>query len=231
MLRLDKYICESTELTRNEAKKLLKMGLVTVDDSVVKNSAMKVHEDQIVAIEGEEISPRGLRYIMLHKPENFICSNVDEIHPSINHLIDLDKAFELNTVGRLDVDTTGLVLLSDDGKWSHQITSPKKSCPKCYQVVTATQISEEQIKLLEEGVLLRGEDEPTKPAKVEKVTDYQILLTISEGKYHQVKRMLAAVGNKVVELHRISIGSIELDSELEEGQWRYLTEEEIQSVF
>ena len=214
-----------------EAKKLLKMGLVTVDGLVVKSGALKVLEGQSVSIDGEEISPRGLRYIMLYKPENFICSNVDEVHPSVNHLIDIDKAFDLKTVGRLDVDTTGLVLLTDDGKWSHQITSPKKSCPKCYQVVTASPIEDEQIEHLEKGVMLKGEELPTKPAIVSKVTEFQILLTIQEGKYHQVKRMLAAVGNKVIELHRQSIGSISLDPNLEEGQWRYLTEQEIQSVF
>lgn len=226
-MRLDKYICKSSELSRSEAKRLLKSGLVTVDNVVVKKGDFQVSEEGNVAVNGESLSVIGTRYIMAYKPEDMICSNVDEVHPSILHLFDVEKVGELKIAGRLDVDTTGLVLLSDDGKWTHNITSPNKQCKKVYRVVLQEPLNDEMKKQLEAGVQLHGENELTKPAQVEQLELHVMLLTIVEGKYHQVKRMCAAVGNKVIELHRQQIGSITLDDNLEEGEWRYLTEQEI----
>lgn len=229
-MRLDKYICESTELTRSEAKKWLKQGDITVDDKVVKSGNFKVPEGAVVAYDGQVLELRKTRYIMLNKPKEFISSNVDEVYPSLLHLIDLDKAFDLHIAGRLDADTTGLVLLTDDGKWSHNITSPKKGCKKRYRVELADPVEDDYEQQLTEGVMLNGETEPTKPAALKVINEHEVLLTISEGKYHQVKRMFAALGNKVDELHRESIGGITLDEELAFGEWRYLTEAEINSI-
>lgn len=226
-MRIDKYICKSTELTRNEAKKLLKGGEVRVDDEVVKNGAFKVADEAEVSIEGEIISLIGQRYIMMNKPQDTICSNVDEVHPSLLHFLEIDRAFELHIAGRLDADTTGLVLITDDGKWSHNITSPKKHCEKTYRVWLAEPITDDVITQLAEGVQLHGENELTLPAKVDVIDSQEVLLTIVEGKYHQVKRMFAAVGNHVEALHRERIGDITLDDELMLGEWRYLTEQEI----
>jgi 16S rRNA pseudouridine516 synthase len=229
-MRLDKFICSATELSRNEAKKLLKSSQITVDQAVVKSGSFKVPEEAVVALDGQEIHIRKSRYIMLNKPENFICSTVDELHPSVLHLLEVDKAFDLHIAGRLDADTTGLVLITDDGHWSHQITSPKKACAKRYLVELAEPIEPDAIELFKQGIELRSEKQPTKPAKLEIIAKHQVLLTITEGKYHQVKRMFAAIGNKVVALHREQIGEIELDENLEPGQWRYLTEQEVNSV-
>ncbi|QOL25146.1 16S rRNA pseudouridine(516) synthase RsuA [Thalassotalea sp. LPB0316] len=226
-MRLDKFICKSTELTRNDAKKLLKAKLVTVNDQVTTSAACKLGEGDVVKIEEEVISLIGHRYIMLNKPEEMICSTTDEVYPSILHLIDVERVFDLHIAGRLDVDTTGLVLITDDGKWSHNITSPNKGCQKTYRVITRVDITDDMVSALEQGVELHNEKAMTKPAMVEVIDSRQMLLTISEGKYHQVKRMLAAVGNKVIELHREKIGSISLDTTLDFGQWRYLTEDEI----
>jgi len=229
-MRLDKYICKSTELTRNEAKKLLKTGLVKVNDEVVKNGALQVGENCRVSVEGQELIRRTARYIMMFKPLDTICSNVDEVHPSVLHFLDVDKAFDLHIAGRLDVDTTGLVLITDDGQWSHQITSPRKTCPKRYRVWLDEPIAPEVAAQFAHGVQLKGESRLTQPAQLEVIDDKEVLLTIAEGKYHQVKRMFAAVGNHVVGLHREKIGDITLDEQLEPGQWRYLTEQEIASV-
>ncbi len=227
-MRLDKFICKSTELTRSEAKKLLKMGEVTVNGEVIKNGATQVHENNDISIDGQRLTARESRYIIFHKPADTICSNVDEIYPSILHYIDVDKAFDLHIAGRLDADTNGLVLITDDGRWSHNIISPKKHCEKIYRVWLRDEIKAEVADLFAHGVQLQGEKGLTKPAKLEVVSAKEVLLTITEGKYHQVKRMFAAVGNKVLGLHREQIGQVAL-AELPLGEWRYLTSEEVDS--
>jgi 16S rRNA pseudouridine516 synthase len=138
---------------------------------------------------------------------------------------------ELHFAGRLDVDTTGLVLLTDDGKWSHRITSPKHKCDKTYYVWLADPVGEDYAERFKQGIELRNEREATLPAKLDVITEHEVRLTIREGKYHQVKRMFAALGNKVEALHRERIGDIVLDEELEPGEYRYLTEQEINSVY
>lgn len=230
-MRIDKFICKSTELTRSEAKKLLKMGEVRVNGEVIKNSATQVHENNSVTVDGAELTARSSRYIMMHKPLDTICSNVDEVYPSLLHYIEVDKAFDLHIAGRLDADTTGLVLVTDDGRWSHNIISPKKECTKVYRVNLRNAIlPEKSVELIERfksGLQLQGEDQLTLPAILDIINEKEVLLTITEGKYHQVKRMFAAVGNKVVGLHRQQIGKINLDVEL--GTWRYLTNDEVNS--
>ncbi len=229
-MRLDKFICKSTELTRTEAKKLLKTGLVQVNGEVVKNGASQVHENNSITVEGQELTARQSRYIMFHKPVDTICSNVDEVYPSLFHFIDVDKAFDMHVAGRLDADTTGLVLITDDGRWSHNIISPKKSCVKTYRVWLRDAIDESVIETFKHGVQLQNEQGLTRPAVLEIIAEKEVLLSITEGKYHQVKRMFAAVRNKVVGLHREQVGEIKLDDELAQGQWRYLTQAEVLSV-
>lgn len=239
-MRLDKFICKSTELTRNEAKKVLKGGEVKVNGEVAKSPAMQVHENNTITIDGQELTARGSRYYILHKVQDTICSNVDEVYPSILHFIEVDRAFDLHIAGRLDADTTGLVLITDDGRWSHNVISPKKQCPKTYRVWLRDEIPDENLAELvskfETGIQLQGEDSLTRPAELIRVesndlideTCFQseVLLTITEGKYHQVKRMFAGVGNRVVGLHREQIGDIRL-GDLAPGEWRELTNEEI----
>lgn len=225
-MRIDKFICKSTELTRNEAKKVLKSGEVRVNGEVVKNPATQVHENNTVDIDGQELTPRTSRYIMVHKPLDTICSNVDEVYPSILHYVEVDKAFDLHIAGRLDADTTGLVIVTDDGRWSHNIISPKKECNKVYRVWLRNPVEESAIEQFKYGVQLQGEEGLTKPGILDIIEPQEVLLTITEGKYHQVKRMFAAIGNKVVGLHREQIGCVEL-ADLPLGEWRYLTEQEV----
>ena len=229
-MRLDKYLCESTELSRAEAKRLLRGGDVTCNGKAIKTGNFKVPEGAEIKLEGRLLSLRGLRYIMLNKPLDYISSTTDGDHPSVLNLLDVDKASSLHIAGRLDVDTTGLLLITDDGQWSHKVTSPKKVCGKRYQVQLADPINEEAAEALVRGVELRSEKTLTKPAQLEILSPTVVLLTITEGKYHQVKRMFAATGNKVVNLHREQIGDIELDDQLQPGEWRYLTDAEMRSV-
>ncbi|WP_299793556.1 16S rRNA pseudouridine(516) synthase RsuA [uncultured Shewanella sp.] len=229
-MRLDKFICESTSLTRSLAKKALHRGDVTCDGEVVKNAGFKVTDAHTICLEGEQLSVVGPRFIMLNKPVDTICSTIDEVYPSVLGLLDIEKPEDLHIAGRLDADTTGLVLITNDGQWSHKITSPRKECGKRYLLEVAESLDSSLIDEFAKGLQLNNEDGLTKPAILEILTPHKARLTITEGKYHQVKRMLAAVGNRVTALHRECVGKIELDEELEPGEWRYLTDEEIDSV-
>ncbi|WNC67268.1 16S rRNA pseudouridine(516) synthase RsuA [Thalassotalea nanhaiensis] len=229
-MRLDKYICRCTELSRSDAKKYLKRGAVKVADEVIKDPGFQVYEESVVTFNCNRLTFAAARYIMLYKPADCICSNVDELYPSVLHLVEVDRAFDLHIAGRLDADTTGLVLITDDGQWSHKITSPKKECNKRYRVQLSKPIPENAAERFAEGVQLQNEPKLTKPALLEVLGEKEALLTISEGKYHQVKRMFAAIGNRVIGLHREQIGDIELDPDLSLGEWRYLTEAEVNSI-
>ncbi|MFV7772033.1 16S rRNA pseudouridine(516) synthase RsuA [Shewanella marisflavi] len=229
-MRLDKFISESTPLTRSLAKKALHRGEVSVNGKIIKDGSFKVKETDSVCLDGEPISPIGPRFIMLHKPLDTLCSTIDEVYPSVLNLVDLPQKDDLHIAGRLDADTTGLVLITSDGQWSHRVTSPKRECGKTYLVQLADPLKEEWVEEFAKGIALRSEDGLTKPAQLTLLDSHQARLTITEGKYHQVKRMFAAVGNKVVKLHRESIGEIVLDDTLAPGEWRYLTPAEIASV-
>jgi 16S rRNA pseudouridine516 synthase len=226
-MRLDKFICSSIDTSRIEAKRAIGRGKVTINGQVVKSPATKVKEDDDVRLKETQLKIISERYIMLNKPANFICSTQDEVHPCVLSLVDIEKPQSLHIAGRLDVDSTGLVLITDDGKWSHAITSPKKECGKRYRVELAEPVEDCAVQLFAQGIQLRNEINLTRPAKLEIIAPHEVVVTLSEGKYHQVKRMFAALENKVVELHREAIGHIELDKDLAPGEWRYLTDEEI----
>lgn len=227
--RLDKFLCDNSPLTRSLAKKAINKGQVTVNQQITINPASKVKPQDTIALNDQIIDVIGLRYIMLNKPTNYICSTIDEQYPSVLRLIDIEQSEKLHIAGRLDADTTGLVLITDDGQWSHNVTSPNKQCSKTYQVTLAEPIDANATAQFEQGIQLKGEKHLTKSAKLEIITPTQVNLTIGEGKYHQVKRMFAAIGNKVVKLHRHRIGGVELDEQLPVGQWRFLTDEQISS--
>jgi len=226
-MRLDKFICKSTELTRAEAETALRDDQVSVDGKIYNNGAAQVHETHVVKLNDMTLTPRPFRYLLMHKLANTLCSNIDESHPSIFNDIDIDKKSDLHIVGRLDADTTGLVLITDDGSWTFKIITPTAQCEKVYRVQLRDAITHEAILELEEGLILQGTDRPTLPAKIKVVTPQEVLLTLTQGKFHQVKRMFRAVGNRVKGLHREKIGQVTLD--VEPGQWRYLTDDEIHS--
>lgn len=229
-MRLDKFIAEQTGLTRSQAAKALKNGVVSVNEEIEKSGARKVSAEDTIRYEGELLEwLEGGQYFMLYKPQGYVCSHDDGEYPTVFQFFDYPLMNKLHTAGRLDVDTTGLVLLTDDGQWSHRITSPKHHCEKTYLVTLADPVEAFYAQQLAEGILLRGEKEPCLPAKMEILDDYNVNLTISEGRYHQVKRMFAALGNKVEALHRWRIGDIVLDESLEEGEYRALSDKEIRS--
>ncbi len=226
-MRLDKYLCKSTDLTKPEAIERIHNGEVSVNGEVVLDESTQVHESNAILLNSDALTLREFRYILMHKPAGTICSNIDEVYPSLFNYLELEKASELHIAGRLDADTTGLVLITDDGRWSFNITLPTKSCKKVYRVTLSRDIKDDVADKFKAGILLQGEQKPTRPAELEVITSKQVLLTITEGKFHQVKRMFAAVGNRVVGLHREQIGGVRLD--VEAGQWRYLTKDEVSS--
>ncbi len=172
----------------------------------------------------------GQLYLMLNKPAGLLSATTDAAQPVVTDLLPDDLAARVHPVGRLDLDTTGLLLLTSDGQWSHCITSPRHHCPKTYRITLAEPLSDEGQRQLESGLQLRNDDNATRPAAVERLSDRIVDLTITEGRYHQVKRMVAAVGNHVEALHRHRIGSLSLDDSLATGAFRHLTDPEIRGL-
>ena len=230
-MRLDKFVCKSTDLSRAKAVECIRAGKVVVNSVAVLVESVQVHENNTIMLNGELLKPREFRYLVIHKPANTICSNIDEAYPSLFSALDIERSDELHVAGRLDADTTGLVLATDDGRWSFDIIRPQKHCKKVYRVGLSQAIEETQIIELTTqfaaGLQLQGEEVLTRPAQLNILSPNEVLLTITEGKFHQVKRMFASIGKRVVSLHREKIGEVSLDVEL--GAWRYLTAVEVAS--
>jgi 16S rRNA pseudouridine516 synthase len=200
---------------------------LAVDGVPALDPAAKLAEGAAVTLDGAPVGPRGPRYLMLHKPAGCVCAARDGRHPTVLDLLPVAERSGLHVVGRLDLDVTGLVLLTSDGAWSHRVSAPRRRCPKTYLADLAQPIADAALEVLRRGLRLRGEEEDTRPAAVERLAPDRVRLTVTEGRYHQVKRMFAAVGNRVLALHRERVGPVALDPALAPGAWRALTEEEV----
>lgn len=229
-MRLDKYLAAVTDLSRSDAKRVIKEGDVAVDGQIVTDPQFTVAGTAVVTLAGASLRSAAPRYFMLHKPEGYVCATRDRQHSTVLELLDEDNLEALHIAGRLDIDTTGLVLLTDDGQWSHRITAPRRDCDKTYWLQTAEPIAATAVAHFERGLFLHAEKTRLKPAYLEILDAHTARLRISEGKYHQVKRMFGALGNAVVRLHRERIGAIALDPALAPGEYRALTAAEIASV-
>ena len=225
-MRLDKFLCDTAGLTRTEAKNAVKKGQIAVNGQVQKAADFKVKENtDTVTFQGRPLSYAAFHYYILHKPAGVITATEDKKESTVMDILREEKVKNLFPVGRLDKDTEGLLLITDDGELAHNLLSPKKHVDKEYLVKVRDSISEDDCRKLSEGVDI-GDEKPTAPAKVERVAEKEILLTIREGRFHQVKRMLQAVGNEVLYLKRLSMGSLRLPKDLEKGAYRPLSEEE-----
>jgi 16S rRNA pseudouridine516 synthase len=229
-LRLDKYISNATDLSRTDVKKLIKAGQVSIDDEQAQSGSLKITDDQEIAIEGSIIQLMTTRYFMMNKPAGVVSATKDHNNPTALDLIYEHRNEQLQIAGRLDIDTTGLLLITDDGQWNHIVTSPRTDCKKIYLVELENPVGKDYQRKLEAGIALEGEKRRCLPATMEVIDDHHIRLCISEGKYHQVKRMMISLGNQVASLHRLQIGGIELDPDLEPGDYRPLTDDEIASI-
>ena len=230
MIRLDKFLCEMEIGTRSQVKDMIKKGQVSVDGEVIKKADFKFDEKTTrVCVNEKEISYQKFFYYMLNKPAGVVSATTDNHDKTVLDLLKEAPGKDLFPVGRLDKDTEGLLLITNDGELSHNLLSPKKHVEKTYLVKTAESVTTDMIQALEKGVDI-GEEKITLPAKVKVLEDKEMELTITEGKFHQVKRMLKAVNNEVVYLKRLSMGSLLLDANLELGEYRPLTEMELSEL-
>ena len=230
LVRLDKFLCDMELGTRSEVKAFLKKGFVTVDGIIQKSPDFKIDPDtHEIAFQGKVLTYQEFYYYMLHKPAGVITATEDKVQKTVMSLLGEDARKDLFPVGRLDKDTEGLLLLTNDGELSHALLSPRKHVPKTYFVEVPQKLDLGQIEALGQGVDI-GDDKKTLRAMVEILDDTHIHLTICEGRYHQVKRMLQAVGSEVLYLKRVTFGALVLDETLEKGSYRALTEEEITAL-
>lgn len=227
-MKLSRFLYHSTRQGKKSVRRLLAAGRVTVDGQVEKNSQHEVGEFTLVALDGETLRQETAVYIMLNKPAGYLSATTDPEHPTVMELIDVPQT--LHIAGRLDRASTGLLILTNDGKWSRLLTEPKEAVPKTYLVTTAEIIVPETVAHFQNGIYFAYEDLTTQPAELEIIADKEARVTIYEGRYHQVKRMFHAVGNKVTSLHRERVGNIYLDPDLEEGTYRHLEPGEISTL-
>lgn len=229
-MRLDRFLSQSTGLSRAEARKALRRGAVTVDAVVERAADRPLADGSRVELDGRPVGAPGPRYFMLHKPAGVVCATADRSQRTVVALLAEPRPEALHPVGRLDRDATGLVLLTDDGQWSHGITAPRRHRDKIYRVRLAEPMAAGAVERFGTGLLLKGEAAPTLPAELELLAPDQARVVLREGRYHQVKRMFAALGNRVVALHRESIGGVALDPALAPGQYRALTAGEVEAL-
>ena len=227
--------------TRRVCAGLIQQGFVAVGDEIIADTAMEfIAEGLRFSVQGVAWPYCEKAYLMLHKPAGHECSQKPSMYPSIYTLLPAPirqrgggAAAGVQAVGRLDQDTTGLLLLSDDGKFIHRMSSPRHHVPKVYEVIAKHPVDDAQIQKLLKGVVLDDDPKPVRAAACRQTGASQLSLTLTEGKYHQVKRMMAAVGNRVEEvggLHRSQIGALVLPADLLPGQWRWLSADDLQAI-
>ena len=235
MIWLDKYLSEMGAGTRQEVKQYIRKGRVMVDGETALRPEMKVDETKVcVTLDEHKIGYASYVYYMMNKPAGVVSATEDKKEKTVIDLIEGQKRKDLFPVGRLDKDTVGLLLITNDGALAHRLLSPKHHVDKCYFAKVQGKVTKEDIHAFEKGVDIGTPEEPemTMPAKLEIINSdeiSEIRLTIQEGKFHQVKRMFQAVGKEVIYLKRERMGSLCLDESLEEGGYRMLTEEELKN--
>lgn len=227
-MRIDKYLSHLNYGTRTEVKKILKSRIVTVNEKIVTDAKYQVNNEDVVKINGEQLFYEEFVYLLYNKQKGTICANEDSINETVFEYIDHPQVKQLFCVGRLDKDTTGVLLITNDGKLSHKLLSLKNHVEKVYIATLEKPFDKKYIKEIEKGIFI-NDFEQTAPAKIEILTDNKVKITICEGKYHQIKRMMHACDNEVVELERILFGNLSYEG-VEEGTYRNLTDTEIERL-
>lgn len=227
-VRIDKLLSDYQFGSRNDIKQMIKEHRIFHNHMLVMNAQQKVEYESTITVDDIDYRFSEHVYLMLNKPKGYECSH-DSQHPTVYDLIPLPYPKSLFTVGRLDIDTTGLLLLSTDGDWAHRITAKKNQSTKTY-LVTLNELVDERINRLNQPIILEPEGKVL-AKEINVINEYQILLSITDGKYHQVKRMMHATGYEVIDLSRVKIGSLVLDEHLDYGRMRNLTNEEKNLVF
>ena len=229
MERLDKIISNRTGISRKDAKAAIYSGKVTVSGNIIRSSDFKVSENDEIFLEGKKISGNAHIYIVLNKPKGYVSATEDPEQKTVIELVPPELFRNgIFPAGRLDKDTTGLMIITDDGDFAHRILAPRKHVPKKYAVTIDLPVTEEMAKGFENGIELS--DGVCKSAKLFKTGEYTCEVTLSEGRYHQIKRMFGCFGAKVTELHRLSMGGFSLPENLLPGECRELTENELSLI-
>lgn len=230
-MRIDKYIANCGYASRRDVKKLIKQGIVTVNGEVCKKAEAQVDENSVVCVNGEQLVYREFVYLMLNKPQDYVSAVFDKKYPVVTDLVDEEYAhFEVFPVGRLDIDTEGFLILTNDGQFAHEMTSPKKNVYKRYFARVDKPMEESDIEEFAKGMEFK--EFTAKSARLE-ITDNpcEVYIEIAEGKFHQVKRMCERVGKNVVYLKRVAIGNVGLDESLPLGGVRELTSQELDMLY
>ena len=227
-MKLSRFLYHHTSHGKNDVRRILAAGRVTVDGKVERDSQSDIGDFTQVTLDDRVLRDTSAVYLMLNKPAGYLSATVDDEHPTVMELIDAPET--LHIAGRLDRASTGLLILTNDGKWSRRLTEPKEGVPKVYEVTTAEPITAETAMRFQQGIYFAYEDLTTQPAELQILSAQRAQITIYEGRYHQIKRMFHAVDNRITSLHRLSMGAIQLDESLAPGQYRNLTQQEIESV-
>ncbi len=229
-MRLDKMLSSLDVGTRKEVQKIVRLGRVNVNNQVVKDPAFSVQENDLIKVDNQTLNTCLKRTVMLHKPSGVLTAAFNKKQKTVMDLLpSVYQTLNCMPVGRLDKDTTGLLLLTTDGELCHRLISPKYGVKKVYVASVDTPLQKEDIEVFEKGISFK--DFVSLPAKLEIVSDYVAKITVTEGKYHQVKRMLQHVGHQTLSLKRISFSIFELKDALKEGEMRELTEEENRALY
>ncbi|MFC2470826.1 pseudouridine synthase [Lachnoanaerobaculum gingivalis] len=230
IVRVDKILSELGFGSRQEIKKYVKAGKIRINDNIVKKPEEKLNsEKDKLYFEGKEVEVEEFETFILYKPAGYVCATKDNVHKTVMELID-SKRKNVVPVGRLDLDTEGILILTNDGSLNHRLVSPSSHVDKTYYAVFEGKLDENAVEMTKNGLDI-GEGEVSKPAKLEIISDNEILLTIHEGKFHQVKRMVKALGGEVTYLKRVAFGGLRLDDlKLNKGESRKITEIEMEML-
>ncbi|MCL1067174.1 pseudouridine synthase [Shewanella olleyana] len=228
--RLDQFIAQKLQISKKAVRQLLIDNRIELDDKICKEVDKQINEFSRIRLDETWLQHRSSQYYMLNKPVGVVSATIDDIHPTALSLLkDVDPEL-MHIAGRLDLNSTGLLLITNDSQWSQALMAPETKVDKQYLVTLANPIDESYIKAFADGMYFGYEDITTKPAKFELVSKFQARVTLQEGKYHQIKRMFGRFRNPVVALHRESIGGIILDNNLDAGEYRHLTEWEVHTM-
>jgi 16S rRNA pseudouridine516 synthase len=225
--RLDRFISAKTATPKSNVRLMLAQKRIRVDGQLATDLSQPIDQFSHVALDGNVLQNNSRKYIMINKPVGVVSATKDEQHKTVMDLLCEEDAADLHIVGRLDLNSSGLLLLTNDGEWSRALMSPENKVSKVYEVTLENPITQNYIQAFAEGMYFSYEDITTKPAQLERISECIARVTLEEGRYHQIKRMFGRFRNPVLALHRVSIGEIKLDDGLAPGEYRVLRENEI----
>lgn len=228
--RLDRFVSEKIGVNRRDVRLMLARGRLKVDGMPAVAINQPVYQFSHVLLDAKVLQDKQAAYVMLHKPVGVVSATKDDKHRTVIDLLPRDDRQQLHIVGRLDFNTSGLLLLTNDGRWSRALTSPEQKIPKWYHVTLEKPITDDYAKVFAEGIYFAYENLTTLPAELKIISPHQAQLCLFEGRYHQVKRMFGYFDNKVLSLHRLSIGGLSLDGTLKPGQSRDLSRDELKRL-